>query len=1032
MKPPWKQYKHLKEIVYVSDMDTFELTYLNPYGRSVFGLSDPSDYVGKKCYSVLQGFDAPCMFCTNDHLCEDRFFEWTYENPILKHKFLLKDTLVRYNGRRYHMELAIDSDRIEGNVVNALLHHEAFVNECLTLSSLEVDPDHTIDTLLQYLGVQFGCTSISVSQIQNNTLVQTNCWTPSGPGPAPAPLPVDDMMRNSPFSRQLRDENPITLSQAESLFRPYPALYEYFAPQGVDIMVLCPLTRELAVDGFLRIDNPRQDTLRSIITDCKLLSLFISSILRRRSWTEHLKQLSYHDHLTGALNRHALQDYMEEYDSGQPIGVVYCDIIGLKSINDSQGHAKGDLAITCSYNLLCSLFPPEQVYRIGGDEFLILCPGETEEGFQRRVEHLQAQAIHSEYPLSIGNLWDDGGGALLSELIQEADHRMYEDKRAFYRALSQSKDSEVSDRDSLWTNRAAFRFFLQHFYFDPTTFLDSIVSPDSPYYFYCGDLQRNIFFISDNLKADFAFPGNLVSNFVEVLEEKIDPEDQQAHKEDWQDTLRDKRTAHDIRYRIRNSQGHLVWMHCHGTVKWNADRSTPLFFSGIMTVLRDANQTDPVTTFPTAESAYTELSELCRSGSPLMVLCFSLQNFSDINQIYGRKTGDEILHTFGARLDQALGYGFRFFRLSGAHFLAVSKAVVDPAFPSLLIKNTAETVYREHGIYLIYPCSVGVLFYPDDAGTAKELVDRAISVAQMATTHPDLDYLRYTPNTIQDEQDQTQLRFALNYSVSHDFEGFRIVVQPQVEPDTGVITGGEVLLRWTYKGEAISPTCFIPILEQSGLIIPVGKWVFKQTALLCQRLQAVAPGLRLSFNVSYTQIIDDTFQEYIKSALEVYQIPGRCLGIELTESRSDEMPEALSKFVNKCRNMGILFILDDFGNAYSSLQLLLRYPVDMIKLDRSLVLEAVSDHEKLDLVASIIYACHRFHKQVCVEGVETAEDLALMRQSGCDYIQGFYFYRPLEVEDLFRILSTAPLAEPTPAIPMPPSSNQEGHHATDI
>ena len=1031
MKPPWKQYKHLKEIVYVSDMDTFELTYLNPYGRSVFGLSDPSDYVGKKCYSVLQGFDAPCMFCTNDHLCEDRFFEWTYENPILKHKFLLKDTLVRYNGRRYRMELAIDSDRSENNVVNALLHHEAFVNECLTLSNRDVEPDQTLNTLLQYLGIQFGCTAISVSQVRNGALTQTNAWSLEGTVHTPAPLPVDDMIHNSEFSRKLREGEPLLLAHPEELFQPYPTLYDYFAPENVRFMVLCPLTSEVEVDAFLRIDNPRQDTLRSIATDCKLLSLFLSSALRRRTWTDHLKQLSYHDHLTGALNRHALQDYMEGHNDKQAIGVIYCDIIGLKAINDSHGHAKGDQAIISTYRMLCALFPPPQVYRIGGDEFLILCANEPEEHFQELVSTLQSRTLQSEYPLSIGSLWDSGDGVELEELIQEADHRMYEDKRAFYQALSPTDDSASDDREALWNNRAAFRFFLQHFYFDPTTFLGSIVSADSPYYFYCGDLQRNIFFISDNLKEDFAFPGNLVSNFIEVLEEKIDPEDRKAHREDWQATLQDKRTAHDIRYRIWNSQGHLVWMHCHGTVKWSADRSTPLFFSGIMTVLRGANQTDPITTFSTAEAAYTELSELCSGGSPLMVLCFSLQNFSDINQIYGRKTGDEILHTFGARLDQALGYGFRFFRLGGAHFLAVSKAVVDPSFPSLMIRNTAETVYREHGIYLIYPCSVGVLFYPDDAGNAKELVDRALSVSQAAAMHPELDYLRYTSDTDRDEQDQAQLRFALNYCVSHDFEGFRVVVQPQVEASTGAVAGGEVLLRWTYQGEEISPARFIPILEQSGLIIPVGKWVFKQTIHLCQRLRTVAPGLRLSFNVSYTQILDDTFQEYIKSALEVYQIPGSCLGIELTESRSDEMPEAMAKFVKGCRDMGVLFMLDDFGNAYSSLQLLLRYPVDMIKLDRSLVHEVTSDPEKLELIISIVYACHRFHKKICVEGVETEEELELIRQTGCDYIQGFYFYRPMEIDALFDTLASAPTAAPDLAPPASPSSNQEDHHAAD-
>ena len=1031
MKPPWKQYKHLKEIVYVSDPETHELVYLNPYGRSVFGLTNPSDYLGKKCYHVLQGFDSPCEFCSNEYLREGQFVEWIYENPVLKHKFLLEDTLVVYNGRRYRMELAIDFDRNESNAVSALLHHDAFLNECLAVSHSDVDPSVTLSKLLQYTGIHFHCSGISIYHIQDDTLIQTSVWPADGTVEAIPPLHVDEMIHNSPFAVQLRKGEPVVLCDVDSQTQAFPLLYRYFSPKNVDVMVLCPLLSDQTVDGFLRIDNPEQSTLQSIVADCKLLSLFLSSILRRQTWTNHLKELGYHDHLTGALNRHALQDYMESRDARQAIGVIYCDITGLKAINDTHGHAKGDQAIISTYQMLCALFPPPQVYRIGGDEFLVLCENEPEEHFQELVSALQTRTIQSEYPLSIGSLWDNGDGAELEELIQEADHRMYEDKRAFYRALSPAGKSAPDDREAMWNNRAAFRFFLQHFYFDPTAFLDSIVSPDAPYYFYCGDLQKNIFFISDNLKEDFAFPGNLVSNFIEVLEEKIDPEDQPAHRENWQDTLRDKRSAHDIRYRIWNSQGHLVWMHCHGTVKWSADRNTPLFFSGIMTVLRGANQTDPITTFSTVESAYAELSELCYSDSPLMVLCFSLQNFSDINQIYGRETGDEILHTFGARLDQALGYGFRFFRLNGAHFLAVSKAVVDPSFPSLMIRNTAETVYREHGIYLIYPCSVGVLFYPDDAGSVKELMERALSVSQAAAMHPELDYLRYTPDTDRDEQDQAQLRFALNYCVSHDFEGFRVVVQPQVAASTGAIAGGEVLLRWNYQGKEISPSCFIPILEQSGLIIPVGKWVFKQTIHLCQRLKTVAPGLRLSFNVSYTQILDDTFQEYIKSALEVYQIPGSCLGIELTESRSDEMPEAMAKFVKGCRDMGLLFILDDFGNAYSSLQLLLRYPVDMIKLDRSLVHEVTSDPEKLELIISIVYACHRFHKKICVEGVETEEELELIRQTACDYIQGFYFYRPLEIDALFDTLASAPTAAPDLAPPASPSSNQEDHHAAD-
>ena len=245
---------------------------------------------------------------------------------------------------------------------------------------------------------------------------------------------------------------------------------------------------------------------------------------------------------------------------------------------------------------------------------------------------------------------------------------------------------------------------------------------------------------------------------------------------------------------------------------------------------------------------------------------------------------------------------------------------------------------------------------------------------------------------------------ALNYSVNHGFQDFQIVLQPQVAADTGAIYGGEILLRWNYLGQEVPPSKFIPILEQVGLIVPVGKWVVTQIMQACQEIFLRAPNLKISFNVSYLQILDSAFFDYIHNAMLLYGIPGRNLMIELTETHFDEMPDYLEHFIERCDKVGISFVLDDFGTAYSSLHMLLQYPAELIKLDRTLMCELTSSPEKLNFMMSIIYACHRFGKKVCVEGVETQEDLQIVRQTECDFIQGFYFYKPLELPDFYRLL----------------------------
>lgn len=162
------------------------------------------------------------------------------------------------------------------------------------------------------------------------------------------------------------------------------------------------------------------------------------------------------------------------------------------------------------------------------------------------------------------------------------------------------------------------------------------------------------------------------------------------------------------------------------------------------------------------------------------------------------------------------------------------------------------------------------------------------------------------------------------------------------------------------------------------------------------------PDFLLSFNVSYLQILDDSFLPFMKQTLEAVGLSGRNLMVELTETHFDEMPKRLKEFVAACQEMGMRFALDDFGNGFSSLQMLFKYPVNVVKLDRTLMNEITHSQENMDFIMSIIYACHRAGKKVCVEGVETDSELLAVRRTDCDMIQGYYFYKPLELSVLLE------------------------------
>lgn len=1009
MTCPWEYFEHLNQVVYVSDPETYELVYLNAYARDLLKV-DAESYKGKMCYAVLQGLERPCPFCTNSSLVEGKFLSWRYRNPVVNTTFRIEDTMIGCEGKRYRLEFAAPQDGHDPEEAgyNALVHYETLVNECLRAIHSTNNQDEAIDLMLEYLGTQLHCKAVLLYESKlDQWAVNTYTWSVRGEGPERKPLKIEYADYLKRWYQTLSHNEPILLRNMQELCEKTPPLRTFLQTKRVEHMIIVPLVEQQKVAGFLRLDDPPEEQMDFAAGVCKILSYYLLSVLRQRDMISSLEQASRHDQLTGALNRHALNDLLNHSDLEWDTGLVYCDVVGLKTVNDMEGHASGDRLLLQVYHFLGGIFPSDQVYRLGGDEFLVVCQRKPLEIFHRSVDHLREELEDNVFAISVGSAWSPAGEGNFQRLMERADERMYEDKKRHY--AERGREAAGGKRQVRRDTR--LQSFLRNYYFDIDTFFQSIAAADASLYLYCGDLQQNVYYISDNLRDEFGFSDNLVYDFVEHLERQIYEPDRELHRADMEEMYAEKRENHFIRYRIHDKSGNLVWMRCQGTMKWSEDGTRPVFFSGSMMKLKNEAEIDPVTGLMHISYAIRKLPMFHRWEGEMTLLCIICQNFSDINRTFGRNTGDMVLLDISAQLERELEGRIQLFRMDGARFLAVAGKGEEIHRLADDIQRIVKTVYHKYGIELLYPCAIGVLRSSGGAQVPQTLVDHAGVAAHIAKLYPGLDYLEFGPQMLKPYQDRSDLNLALNYSVNHDFENFRIVVQPQVRAEDGYIFGGEVLLRWKVEERDISPAKFIPVLEQTGLILPVGKWVLEQAIQVAKQILEQRPDFLISVNVSYLQIMDHTLFETIQSLLNQYGVSPCNLLLELTESHFDEMPDYLERFVRQCRGIGIQFALDDFGNAYSFLQLLLQYPADLVKLDRSLMREITSSEEKQSFMQSIVYACHKFGKQVCVEGVETADELQVVRRMKCDFIQGFYFYRPMELSDLYPTLRQAGLPD---------------------
>lgn len=425
----------ISELVYVSDPETYELLFVNQTGCQTLHLEN---YKHKKCYEVLQGKTSPCEFCTNDRLCDDNFYTWEFTNPSIGRHFLLKDKIIQWRGKTARMEIAFDITELElqKQELKNMLDVQTLITNCVRMLYAVDNLDQTINAVLTQIGEFLVSDHAYVFEIKDELMNNTHEWTAPGISPQLEKLQQLDLSLISDWLPFFEKNDCIIIDDVEQLQKTNPAAYATLHAQEITSLIAAPIFLDNKLAGYIGIDNYDSEKIKNSSYLLLSMSIFLSYAIRHRNHVDMLHRLSYHDLLTNALNRNAFMDVLSQFRPGQyaSAGIIYIDINGMKEINDFYGHHQGDKILITTVAKVFNLFKPDELFRIGGDEFVIITYDLTETDFYEKFNLLRnifCKKTNLPFSIATGSCWVKSPSDLNS-LLQQADSAMYTDKKKFY------------------------------------------------------------------------------------------------------------------------------------------------------------------------------------------------------------------------------------------------------------------------------------------------------------------------------------------------------------------------------------------------------------------------------------------------------------------------------------------------------------------------------------------------------------------------------------------------------------------------
>ncbi len=426
-------------IVYVSDLKTYDLLYLNKIGKDAVGVEADSDLSGQKCYKILQGKEEPCEFCTNHLLKEDEYYEWSYYNPNLDGTFLLKDKLIDFGGRAARLEIATDVSKIV-ELEKTLTHRladEQFLMECTEMLHSGKEPDKSISSLLNAVVNYYDAERSYIFELSECGNYISNTYECCKEGceeykESLQNIPVEELKK---LMNQCETQIAFRLNIDE--VDKNTLEYKLMEMQKLKEVIIGAIKVEgKNVTGFVGVDNPGKNKEKIVIT--KTVAKFTANFLDETELVSNLNRLSYYDTLTRIKNRYSYTLALKRIDMNiGSLGVIYADIIGLCEINDTKGVMAGDSALIKLAEILRGIFE-ENVFRVGGDEFAVISENISETDFEKKIELLKAKLDKEEsFRTSIGYTWNKNQKS--SNIIDLQEGKEYE------HILLRNLEKEISD-----------------------------------------------------------------------------------------------------------------------------------------------------------------------------------------------------------------------------------------------------------------------------------------------------------------------------------------------------------------------------------------------------------------------------------------------------------------------------------------------------------------------------------------------------------------------------------------------------------
>ncbi|NMD72819.1 EAL domain-containing protein [Bacillus sp. DNRA2] len=421
---------------------------------------------------------------------------------------------------------------------------------------------------------------------------------------------------------------------------------------------------------------------------------------------------------------------------------------------------------------------------------------------------------------------------------------------------------------------------------------------------------------------------------------------------------------------------------------------------------------DVLTGLPNRRSFIETLNQMIVTHPQLAILFLDLDRFKLVNDTYGHAFGDELLKKFVTRLQICVGdSGVCISRQSGDEFIFIS-----PYHNIKKIEKQADIIQQSlakpffiNGKEIFITASIGISLYPEHSTEIGELIRKADIAMYKAKNNGGNKYVIFQDEQEENVKEKLIIETALRRAVEQ--EEFRLYYQPKFNASTGAVNGMEALIRW-YHPELgiISPDRFIPVAEQTGLINEIGEWVLRTACRKTMLLINQGYHLSVSVNVSIIQLIQRSFVNTVRQILTETGLPSQFLELEITETVAIQHKELVNQVIHSLKGMGVKIAIDDFGTGYSSMIYLKEIPVDTVKIDRSFVNEMNRNLFDLKVIEAIISVSQSLNLSVIAEGVETHEQLELLKSKNCDSIQGFIFSKPLPELELEQFLQKSLIA----------------------